>query len=96
MRFELNDGNEMLRKQYLKTARSILRAAQEMTDQHVAGQLKALAEGYQRRGTKAVRADAAKKSESAAPPAECKFETDSYLEPPDVQPEDRCSLNGSP
>lgn len=50
----------MLRKEYLKTARSILRAAQTMTDQHVAGQLKALAEYYQRRAAKAARADAAK------------------------------------
>ena len=34
----------MLSKEYLDTARTILRAAQTMTDQHVAGQLKALAE----------------------------------------------------
>src|SRR5258705_12835450 len=50
----------MLSKEYLETARTILRAAQTMTDQHVAGQLKALAEDYERRGEKAARADAAK------------------------------------
>jgi aminopeptidase N len=50
----------MLSKQYLDTAQTILRAAQTMTDQHVAGQLKALAEDYERRAEKAARADAAK------------------------------------
>jgi hypothetical protein len=50
----------MLSKEYLATARTILRAAQTMTDQHVAGQLKALAEGYERRAEKAVQAEAAK------------------------------------
>ena len=54
----------MLRKEFMKTARSILQAAQAMTDQHVASQLKALAEGYQRRATKAARVDAPKKSAS--------------------------------
>jgi hypothetical protein len=39
----------MLSKEYLDTARTILRAAQTMTDLHVAGQLKALAEDYERR-----------------------------------------------
>src|ERR1700730_11320830 len=53
-------GGEMLSKEYLDTARSILRAAQTMTDQHVAGQLKALAEDYERRAEKAGHADAAK------------------------------------
>jgi hypothetical protein len=37
-------GGEMLSKEYLDTARTILRAAQTMTDQRVVGQLKALAE----------------------------------------------------
>ena len=50
----------MLSKEYLDTARTILRAAQTMTDEHVAGQLKALAEDYERRAEKAARADAAK------------------------------------
>jgi hypothetical protein len=50
----------MLRKEYLDTARTILRAAQTMTDQHVAGRLMALAEDYERRAEKAARADEAK------------------------------------
>jgi hypothetical protein len=50
----------MLSKAYLDTARTILRAAQTMTDSRVAGQLKALAEDYERRAEKAARADAAK------------------------------------
>ena len=50
----------MLSNQYLDTARTILRAAQTMTDQYVAGQLKSLAEDYERRAEKAARADAAK------------------------------------
>lgn len=58
-------------KRLLKTARSVLRAAQTMTEGHVAGRLKALAEDCQRRAAKAARADAAKKSESSAPRAEC-------------------------
>jgi hypothetical protein len=50
----------MLSKEYLDTARTIFRAARTMTDQHVAGRLKALAEDYERRAEKAVRADAVK------------------------------------
>ena len=50
----------MLSKEYLETARTILRAAQTMTDQRVASQLRALAEDYERRAEKAVRADAVK------------------------------------
>lgn len=50
----------MLSKAYLDTARTILRAAQTMTDQRVASQLKALAEGYERRAENVARADAAK------------------------------------
>ena len=57
----------MRSKKYLDTARTILRAAQTMTDEHVASQLKALAEDYERRAEKAARADAAKaKARSAA------------------------------
>jgi hypothetical protein len=48
----------MLSKEYLDTARTMLRAAQTMTDQHVAGQLKVLAEDYEQRATKAAHADA--------------------------------------
>ena len=47
-------------KQYLKTARTLLRAAQTMTDQAIAGQLKALADDYQRRAEQASRVDATK------------------------------------
>ena len=47
-------GNE-----YLGTARTLLRAAQTMTDSAIAGQLKALADDYQRRAEKASHVDAA-------------------------------------
>jgi hypothetical protein len=47
-------------KQYLKTAQTLLRAAQTMTDRAIAGQLKALADDYERRAEKASRDDAAK------------------------------------
>jgi hypothetical protein len=53
-------GGEMLSKEYLDTARTILRAARTMTDQHVAGRLKALAEDYERRAEKVAHADAPK------------------------------------
>ena len=48
--------------QYLKTAQTLLRAAQTMTDNAIAGQLKALADDYERRAEKASHADAAKAS----------------------------------
>jgi hypothetical protein len=47
-------------KQYLKTAETLLRAAQTMTDLAIAGHLKALADDYQRRAEKASHVDAAK------------------------------------
>jgi hypothetical protein len=47
-------------KEYLETAQTLLRAAQTMADQAIAGQLKALAEDYQRRAEKASHVDAAK------------------------------------
>jgi hypothetical protein len=47
-------------RQYLKTAQTLLRTARTMTDQAVAGQLKALADDYERRAEKASRDDAAK------------------------------------
>ena len=47
-------------KQYLRTAETLLRAAQTMTDRVVATQLKALADDYERRAEKASRDDAAK------------------------------------
>ena len=45
-------------KEYLETARALLRAAQTMTDRAIAGQLKVLAEDYERRAEKASLADA--------------------------------------
>jgi hypothetical protein len=47
-------------KEYLEIARSLLRAAQTMTDSAVAGQLRALAADYQRRADKASHDDAAR------------------------------------
>jgi hypothetical protein len=47
-------------KQYLQTAQTLLRAAQTMTDAAVATQLKALADDYERRATKASQVDTAK------------------------------------
>jgi predicted transcriptional regulator len=47
-------------KQYLKTAETLLRAAQTMTDRVVANQLKTLADDYERRAEKASLDDAAK------------------------------------
>ena len=59
----------MLSKEYSNTARTILRAAQTMTDRVVATQLKTLAEDYERRAEKASRDDAAKAlARSAASP----------------------------
>jgi hypothetical protein len=47
-------------KAFLETARTLLHAAQTMTDQAIAGQLKALADDNQRRAEKAAHAYAAK------------------------------------
>jgi len=47
-------------KQYLKTAQTLLRAAQTMTDRAIASQLKTLADNYQQRAEKASQVDAAK------------------------------------
>ena len=57
-------------KQYLKTAETLLRAAQTMTDRVVATQLKALADDYERRAEKASRDDAAKAMARSAASAE--------------------------
>jgi hypothetical protein len=53
-------------KQYLKTAETLLRATQTMTDRVVAAQLKALADDYERRAEKASRDDAAKAAKALA------------------------------
>ena len=47
-------------KEYLKTAQTLLRAAQTMTDRAIAAQLKALAEDYERQAEKASQVDAAR------------------------------------
>ena len=47
-------------KQYLKTTQTLFSAAQSMTDRAIEGQLKALADDYERRAEKASRDDAAK------------------------------------
>ena len=47
-------------KEYLKAAETLLRAARTMTDRAIAGQLKALADDYERRAEKATRVDTAK------------------------------------
>jgi len=62
-------------KQYLKTAETLLRAAQTMTDRAVAGQLNALAEDYQRRAERASQVDAAKASARSAADAEGEWRT---------------------
>ncbi|OSJ26541.1 hypothetical protein BSZ19_35320 [Bradyrhizobium japonicum] len=49
-------------KEYLETARTLLRAARTMTDQAIASQLKALADDYEQRAEKASHVDAAKAS----------------------------------
>ena len=62
-------------KEYLETARTLLRAAQTMTDSAIAGQLKALADDYQRRAEKASHVDAAKASARSAANAESEWRT---------------------
>jgi hypothetical protein len=53
-------------KEYLRTAQTLLQAAERMTDRAIAGQLKALADDYERRAGKASYLDAAKASERSA------------------------------
>jgi len=62
-------------EQYLETARTLLRAAQTMTDGAIASQLKTLADNYERRAEQASRADAAKALARAAAAAECEWQT---------------------
>ena len=63
-------------KEYLETARTLLRAAQTMTDRVVADQLRALAEDYQRRAEKASHVDAAKALARSAANAEGEWHTE--------------------
>ena len=65
----------MLSKEYLATARTLFREAQTMSDPIVSGQLKALAEDYERRAEKASRTDAAKALARAAARAETEEST---------------------
>jgi hypothetical protein len=58
-------------KEYLETARTLLRAAQTMTDRVIAGQLRALADDYERRAEKASHVDAAKALARPAARDEC-------------------------
>jgi hypothetical protein len=55
---------------YLETARTLLRAAQTMTDSAVAGRLKALADDYERRAEKASHVDAVRAFARSADSAE--------------------------
>ena len=57
-------------KEYLEIAQTLLRAAKSMTDSAIAGQLKALADDYERRAEKASHVDAAKVSARSAANAE--------------------------
>jgi hypothetical protein len=62
-------------KEYLKTAETLLRAAQTMTDRAIASQLKALADDYQRRAETASHADAAKAATRSSANAESEWPT---------------------
>jgi hypothetical protein len=56
----------MVSKEYLGTARTLLRIARNMTDETIASRLKALAEDYERRAGKAELVEAAKASSPIA------------------------------
>jgi hypothetical protein len=56
--------------EYLKTAGTLHRAAQTMTDPAIAGQLKALADDYERRAEQASHVDSAKALARSAADAE--------------------------
>lgn len=49
-------------KEYLKTAQTLLQAAQSMTDQAIASQLRTLADDYERRAEKASQVDVTRTS----------------------------------
>jgi hypothetical protein len=57
-------------KEYLETARTLLRVAETMTNAAIADQLRARADDYQRRAEKASHADAAKAQARSAANAE--------------------------
>jgi hypothetical protein len=56
MTFEISQRG----REYLKTAETLLQAAQTMTDRSIVSQLEALADDYRRRAEKASHVDAAK------------------------------------
>ena len=58
-------------KEYLKTARTLLRAAKTVTDEAIAAHLKALADDYERRAERASIDDAAKALARSAASTEC-------------------------
>jgi len=60
----------MVSKKCLETARTLPRADQNMTDPKIAGQLKAVAEDYERRAEQASHADMAKALARSAARAE--------------------------
>ncbi len=62
-------------KAFLETARTLLRAAETMTDRAIAGQLKALADDYQRRAEKASLVDATKALARSADSAQREWPT---------------------
>ena len=62
-------------KGYLETAQTLLRAAETMTNESIAGQLRALAEGYQRQAEKVSHIDAAKAQAMSA----ARFEREQYI-----------------
>ena len=53
-------------REYLKTAQTLLRTAETMTDQAIGARLKALADHYERRAQKASLDDAARASAQSA------------------------------
>ena len=67
---------------FLETARTLLRTAKTMTDSAIAGQLKALADDYQRRAEKASHVDAAKAVARSAGSAERDWLPDAQLHSP--------------
>jgi hypothetical protein len=71
MTFQISRRGE----QYLETAQTLLRAAQNMTDRAIAAQLKALADDYQLRAEKASHVDAAKALARSATSAELEWRT---------------------
>jgi hypothetical protein len=62
-------------KECLKTAETLLRAAQTMTDQAIAGQIKAFADDFQRRAEKASHVDAVKALARSTADAEGEWRT---------------------